>query len=259
MDVSLGTANISHTLGAMGGIIAPTSRVNNKPDSSEDDPYAWVDTIDIAPDKGVRWRRTEDSKRRRNAVKRRVRALNVRVRMLETMPLQYLAAYASLYALNFTPREPSLGAVFYSNLSLVATVVEPRGACNVINDNSAIKSVTRLLKASYPRPNARMDSTSPAPLVRATLVSCRRCVTAAAVAVSVSGAMYAGTWMGTSRLVTLVGARRFSCLRAAVNLGLTVAQRATTAIQPFSTCTRALFHALIAMSAFSSHARPDRH
>ena len=49
MDVSLSTANISHTLGAMGGIIAPTSRVNNKPDSSEDDPYAWVDTIDIAP------------------------------------------------------------------------------------------------------------------------------------------------------------------------------------------------------------------
>ena len=48
MDVSLGTANISHTLGAMGGIIAPTSRVNNKPDSSEDDPYAWVDTIGIA-------------------------------------------------------------------------------------------------------------------------------------------------------------------------------------------------------------------
>ncbi len=53
MDVSLGTANISHTLGAMGGIIAPTSRVNNKPDSSEDDPYAWVDTIGIAPDKDV--------------------------------------------------------------------------------------------------------------------------------------------------------------------------------------------------------------
>ena len=51
MDVSLGTANISHTLGAMGGIIAPTSRVNNKPDSSEDDPYAWVDTIGIAQDK----------------------------------------------------------------------------------------------------------------------------------------------------------------------------------------------------------------
>jgi len=53
MDVSLGTANVSHTLGAMGGIIAPTSRINNKPESSEDDPYAWVDTIGIAPDKDV--------------------------------------------------------------------------------------------------------------------------------------------------------------------------------------------------------------
>ena len=51
MDVSLGTANVSHTLGAMGGIIAPTSRLNNRADSSVDDPYAWAQTIGNVPDK----------------------------------------------------------------------------------------------------------------------------------------------------------------------------------------------------------------
>ena len=51
MDVSLCTANVSHTLGAMGGIIAPTSRLNNRADSSVDDPYAWAQTIGNVPDK----------------------------------------------------------------------------------------------------------------------------------------------------------------------------------------------------------------
>ena len=66
------------------------------------------------PTRTSRWRRTEDSKRRRNAVKRRVRALNVRVRMLETMLLHYLAAYASLYALNFhASRTKSRGCILF--------------------------------------------------------------------------------------------------------------------------------------------------
>lgn len=55
MDISLGTANISHTLGAMGGIIAPTSRINNRgsEDSSQDDPYAWAQNIGAVPDKDI--------------------------------------------------------------------------------------------------------------------------------------------------------------------------------------------------------------
>lgn len=53
MDVSLGTANISHTLGAMGGIIAPTSRVGNRTDADSDDPYAWAQTIGQVPDKDL--------------------------------------------------------------------------------------------------------------------------------------------------------------------------------------------------------------
>ena len=54
MDVSLGTANISHTLGAMGGIIAPTSRINNRGSvDSSDDPYAWAQNIGNVPDKDV--------------------------------------------------------------------------------------------------------------------------------------------------------------------------------------------------------------
>ena len=53
MDVSLGTANISHTLGAMGGIIAPTSRVGNRTDADSDDPYAWAQTIGKVPDKDL--------------------------------------------------------------------------------------------------------------------------------------------------------------------------------------------------------------
>ena len=53
MDVSLGTANISHTLGAMGGIIAPTSRVGNRTDTDSDDPYAWAQTIGQVPDKDL--------------------------------------------------------------------------------------------------------------------------------------------------------------------------------------------------------------
>jgi len=77
MDVSVGASNISHTLGAMGGIIAPTTTIRNSTDDSVDDPYAWAANIGRVPDKDLNMIENDFQKKKRGK-KTRVNASRTR-------------------------------------------------------------------------------------------------------------------------------------------------------------------------------------